>query len=425
MNPEVLLLLILAVIMLVFAAQCVLQLGLKVDAGFVLGYSVFFDAFGFFFRQFIPGYTLILLVVAPILIVLIAFFQKPTRALDLFSNGGIWLWAAFFAYVMLSFSWASVASAGLSQEMMLIARAVIPGIYTYIVYKKYYRLSWTIVAIFGLIYAVIHLTFGIYPDEYPGRLTLPGDNPIFNARLSLIAVTIALWGRKIPWYVRIPVIGVGLYSALATQSRGPVAAFLIATLSVALLHLWKLYRKAGIQPFKRYLPLGIVVVVLMGTAVALFTGPLQDAVAGSRFTVLFSANQLQGDDNFLGRVDLQMKAIDEFQQHPFFGLGIGGITPPVKSEFPHNILLELGSELGIMGLFLWLLALLYTLWTVRKQGVLLVLLLQTVGCAMISGDFGYNFEYMLLAFVALVFVPKRRKEGGGRREKNSISLNRA
>ncbi|MNV75463.1 O-Antigen ligase [compost metagenome] len=140
--------------------------------------------------------------------------------------------------------------------------------------------------------------------------------------------------------------------------------------------------------------------------------------------MLFSQSQLKGDDNFLGRMDLQIKAFEVFQEHPFFGSGLGGNTPPVQDEFPHNVIIEMASELGVAGLFMWLVAYLFSLWSARIHPVLMVLLLQSLGCALLSGDFGYNYEYMLIAFVSLVFVRTRQREGAGRIEEGSLSYYR-
>ncbi|WP_068621029.1 O-antigen ligase family protein [Paenibacillus tuaregi] len=418
------LILLLVIAILFFGAQCILQLGLKIDAGYVLGFSIFFDAIGYFYRQYVPGNTLIVLVGAPLLVVLIAWFQKPTIARGLLENRGIWLWALFFGYCVVSYAWASLDSNGLSKELLLITRGVIPGLYTYIVYKKYGKLSWTVVALFGLAYSGVHLIFGEYTSEYPGRLTLPGDNPIFNARISLIAATAALWGRNIPWPVRLLTLGTALASAFATQSRGPVAAFVAANVLIFGYFMYKKYKSGGLRRLKRYAGAAAGLVLLGGIAAGIYADDLEQLVGGSRFTVLFSGSQLQGDDNFLGRVDLQLRAFEDFQERPFFGSGLGGSTPPVEKEFPHNVILEIASELGIAGLLLWAVAYLYSLGAVRAYPVLMVLLIQSLGCALLSGDFGFNYEYMLFAFVSLAFVKKREREGAGWIEEGSFSYHR-
>jgi hypothetical protein len=55
----------------------------------------------------------------------------------------------------------------------------------------------------------------------------------------------------------------------------------------------------------------------------------------------------------------------------------------------------------------------------------MVLLLQTLGSALMSGDFGYNFEYLLMAFVALMLVPEKEQKGGEEDAKNLVPHYRA
>jgi hypothetical protein len=74
---------------------------------------------------------------------------------------------------------------------------------------------------------------------------------------------------------------------------------------------------------------------------------------------------------------------------------------------------------------LWTLAYLYSLWAGRQFPVVMVLLLQTLGSALMSGDFGYNFEYLLMAFVALMLVPEKEQKGGEEDAKNLVPHYRA
>jgi O-antigen ligase len=221
--------------------------------------------------------------------------------------------------------------------------------------------------------------------------------------------------------------GTALVSAIETQSRGPLTAFLIANL---LILGYVFFRKAHTQGtiprlLKRWVPICLIVLVIAGGAALLFQEQIEDATRDSRFMVMFDKSKLEEDDNYLGRVSLQTQALTSFQAHPFFGVGIGGRTPPVTDEFPHNILIEMASELGIVGLFLWAAAFVYTVYVTRFQPILLVMLVQAFGCALVSGDFGYNFEYIFISIAALAFVPKgeRELEGAAVYDKGSLSYN--
>ncbi|WP_138494503.1 O-antigen ligase family protein [Paenibacillus pinistramenti] len=427
MSTEVIFIGALLLSMLVFLAQSVLHLGLKLDPALLFGLCLYFDMVGFFYKKVMPGNALVILVGLPLILVLIIVLQRPLRPLGMLDNEGLWLWAAFFGYCILSFSWSPQQSGGLSKLLLLFAHGVVPGLYTYIFYKKYKTFSWSFAALFGLAYAVVHLTFGVYSAEYPGRLTLPGDNPIFNARISLMTVTVCLWGRGIPLWLRLAAGGTAIVSAIQTQSRGPLAFFLLANLLIAG---WIVYRelrtKGGrSRQLSKWLKVLAAAGIIAGAFGFVMKDTLLEAVESSRFSVLIDTNQLQGDDNYLGRVGLQLDALQTFTEHPFFGVGLGGHTPPVTDEFPHNVLLEMAGELGIAGLFLWLAAFLYTVYAAREHPVLLVLLLQSLGSALVSGDFGYNFEYVFIAMVVLAFKPKREYEGAAIYEESPLSYHRS
>lgn len=338
---------------------------------------------------------------------------------------GLGLWAVFFIYSLFTLAWSPVDSAGLKKEQILLIRGMIPALYTYILYRKYGKFSWSIVAFFGLVYAIVHLSFGVYTEEYPGRLTLPGSNPIFNARISLLTVAVCLWGRRIPLPLRLVALLAAGASALSTQSRGPLAAFVIANVLVLLYIAWKKRHACSQRMLRRLAACGIGLLVLSTAGLSLYGDSLAEQIQGSRFTVLFDKNSLEGDNNFIGRMVLQEGAIRLLEEHPMFGAGLGALSPPVARDFPHNVALEIAGEQGLTGLVLWLLAAGTGLWAARKSPVVCALLMQALGYAMISGDFGYNYEYVLLAVMALAFYRSAEKKGESQVEQDHVHPNRA
>ncbi|MCH1640249.1 O-antigen ligase family protein [Paenibacillus timonensis] len=397
-----------------FTLQCLLSLKMKVDAAYLFAFCIYFDFFAYFYKLAVPGESLILLIGAPLLPVGAALLLKPSIVLETLRDQGGWLWGIFLAYALISLTWAPSESNGLMKEVILLAHGVIPALYVYLVYRKYGRFSWTVVAWAGFAYALLHLLMGVYNEEYPGRLTLPGGNPIFNARTSLITVTVCLWAPRIPLPVRLLSLGVALTSALATQSRGPLAAFLLANALYFGVWFIRKFRERTLGKLSRLaVPLLFLLIVAGGTASA-YAEQLATWVENSRFMVLFDRNQLQGDDNYIGRLDLQTRALEKLEASPFLGAGLGSVTPPLARDFPHNLVLEIAAEGGFAGLTLWTFALLFSLWAAyQRTPVLAILLVQTVGYALASGDFGYNYEYMVMAMTALALMPVKQREGVG------------
>lgn len=424
MNVELLLFVALAASVAVFIIQCVTKLGLKFDAGYIAGFAVYFDMFGYFYKQYVPTNSFVLLLGAPLLLVGIALLNRPVRSIQLLSEPGLWIWGLFLLYSVTALSWASQASDGLMKEQILFIRGVIPGIYIYIVYKQYNKLSWTVVALFGLAYAVMHLLLGGYSAEFPGRLTMPGGNPIYDSRIAFFTIAVCLWGRNIHPLIRIIVIAVALVSGIYTQSRGPLVAFVVVNALIFAIVLFRKYKKGELKVLSRYaVPICFGILMLLFGSY-LYVGHPHEWLDNSRFTVLFDREQLQADDNYLGRVNLQKEAIDRFIEHPFFGAGLGESSPGLTKDHPHNVIIEMASELGVAGLLLWFGAFLFSIWTASKNNIVLVLILQTFGYAQLSGDFGYNYEYVMMAFIAMALVPKKEETGGNVHAKYSVSHHR-
>ncbi|MFF2484029.1 O-antigen ligase family protein [Paenibacillus sp. NPDC058071] len=424
MSGQLLIVGLLVVFAAVFFTQLMTMLKLRIDAAYVAGFAICFDMFGYFYSQYVPINSFVLLLGAPLLPVCVALLQKPSKPYELLTEPVAWLWALFLLYSLTSFAWAPSLSNGLLKEQILLIRGVIPGIYIYILYKKYNRFSWTVVALFGLAYALMHLALGGYSSEYPGRLTMPGGNPIYDARIAFFTITVCLWGPRIPFVVRIGVMAAALLSGFYTQSRGPLVAFLAANAIVGAVLLIQKYRRGELAFLSRYAA-PICFAVLAGLfGLYLYAGHDHQWLDKSRFTVLFDKSQLQADANYLGRMKLQEEAEARLLDNPFFGAGLGASSPPLTPDHPHNVIVEMASELGIVGLLLWSIALLYSIWKASRNRLLLVLLLQVLAYAQLSGDFGYNFEYLLIAFIAMALVSQTAGKKDERYEESAISDHR-
>lgn len=73
-------------------------------------------------------------------------------------------------------------------------------------------------------------------------------------------------------------------------------------------------------------------------------------------TVLASDGDLK---SITGRADNILRAYSIIRENPFFGVGLGGYSPKNMSIYPHNVILEILSECGIIGLTALILVLVY------------------------------------------------------------------
>ena len=127
-------------------------------------------------------------------------------------------------------------------------------------------------------------------------------------------------------------------------------------------------------------------------------------------------------DSASARMQMYSQALDIWAEHPIFGAGIGGW--PVLSGwgdqrmYPHNMILEVLSEFGIVGLALWGLPFAYALYKFIHRHIvgqdmwkILVLMVfaNTMINAMLSGDITDN----RIVFAAMGLCLYRSQETGG------------
>lgn len=121
------------------------------------------------------------------------------------------------------------------------------------------------------------------------------------------------------------------------------------------------------------------------------------------------------------RDDLAALGMRLTMNHPFGGVGIGGYASyspnPVEYNSPHNIFLEISSEMGMFAVLLFLALVLWTFWETSEQlrsdtfphkilsRVVLVMLIFTLTSAMASGDMNDNRSMWLC--MGLPFVVRK------------------
>jgi O-antigen ligase len=135
----------------------------------------------------------------------------------------------------------------------------------------------------------------------------------------------------------LPLLAVAL---LAAGSRGPVVAFLIGAIALIAL------TAASGRARRRLL------LVSGGILVAAVVVPLvvpSASIGRSLSTLLGSSSGLSSN----GRSALWAQAYTGFGQHALLGVGTGGFASLNPAQtYPHNLLLEMGVEVGVVGLLL-------------------------------------------------------------------------
>lgn len=211
----------------------------------------------------------------------------------------------------------------------------------------FFKVTLTVAAVSALLF-LFQLVSGAAQQVYSGRFSISAqEHPIDLARASadglLIAIYYLLATERRSLRLRVALVTPALaITMVAAGSRGPTVAFVVGL--AALLSL----SAASPRARRRFAIVGAMF------AVAAVLVPLvvpSSSIGRALSTIVGSASGLSSN----GRSALWSTAIASFAQHFGLGLGTGGfaaLQPAVTAGliYPHNLFLEVASELGIIGL---------------------------------------------------------------------------
>ena len=175
--------------------------------------------------------------------------------------------------------------------------------------------------------------------------------------------------------------------------RGP---FLSVMLAIVPLVLYGGKNKTSINKFSNYY-MPILLILAGGIAIVFYyLGSEHTAHTLYRFGVLFDQD---GGESAMARIEYYDRAVDYWTQSPIIGHGIGAWPILINVDdiraYPHNIVLEMAVELGIIGLLLFSIIIVYTILLLKVEKnhslnsirvILLMLLVFTGSNSMVSGD---------------------------------------
>jgi O-antigen ligase len=259
---------------------------------------------------------------------------------------------------------------------------------------------WTvIVAAPVAILAVAH------PARESGRLA--GDNTIGTSRLLCMGALILLLGALGGTRRRLPAAALAVAFvavAAAVGSRGPVLSFALAM--AVTLTAWLLRTPRKVAPVLVVAALGVAVVPfvsLPATSSQRISEAARDPIAAFR----------QDDRSFLIPEALQL-----IDRHPIRGAGVGAFsTVDPAAKWPHNLFIELWSELGLAAMLVVavasgaaLVGLFRLAWLAAEQPrrthlayILLAVFLFNLMAVQVSGNINDNRDFWgMLALASLV-----------------------
>jgi O-antigen ligase len=201
-------------------------------------------------------------------------------------------------------------------------------------------------------------------ENVNGRLSVLGGGPIVFARwLGFGIIYLIVFPIHLKWF-RIPLILIFMALILATGSRGPVLSLLITLIIYLALNFHKLFFK-----------LILVSLLFLGL---IFTTNVSDKLSElgnvNRIFMNFSSRGVKKKSTS-ARVVFNQRSLELLKEFPL-GVGPGNWKEMVnkqkpyhliRHEYPHNILLEIATEYGVLSALIFILILIDTLYLgVRK-----------------------------------------------------------
>jgi O-antigen ligase len=275
-----------------------------------------------------------------------------------------------------------------------------------------------LVAVVAALGTLSQILSGVRPT-FEGRYGLSNVeyDPIALGRLSAVGLLIAAYAvlartgrvRAVAMVVA-PLIAIAV---LASGGRGPILG-LLAGLAV----LAALLARGG--AWKR-LPLLLAAAV----ASALVVGQLVPGEAIDRALSVIVGGETGRDSN--GRSELWAAAWRVFVEHPGMGVGTGGFAAIEPAElYPHNLFLEVGVELGLLGLAALVAALAIGIAAIGGAfrsataddrallGLVIAMLVAALVNAMVSADIAGNADVWLALGLGIGLSSALPTPGAGR-----------
>lgn len=245
----------------------------------------------------------------------------------------------------ISLSWTPVPDYGGEKVLKFLTLTPIAALAPFFLIENRRDLRYLLYAVVGLAAFAALVALTSPGDPTAGRIEFGGnENTIFTSRLLCAGALVLLFAPALglPRRLRLiaPLLGLGLVAAAAgIGSRGPIIALAFALVCVV---------TASTVRSPRQLP-WILVVVAAGIAIF----PLIQLPETSRQRLEEAAQNPTETLAQDGRSRLYTKAIELTAENPVLGYGSGGfflyswVLIDQEEKYPHNMFLELSSEVGL------------------------------------------------------------------------------
>lgn len=325
---------------------------------------------------------------------------------------------AFVSVILVGMLYTPAYSYGTEKALRFVSLTML-AFFTPLVVIKSYRSVW----LFFLGWIGLSMIITV---ESLGRLGSGGTLSAFSATTIatsrtlgvavIILIFIVLMGKSFSlWQIAAMAALAPMGLAMAgTGSRGPLL-MLAGTVALTMVAVM-------LKPGRRMRAL-LLIAALGVVAVGAILSGLIPVAALDRFESLW--NGANADTSARSRLLVMDVAWRLFMTHPIFGRGVGSVSAFGVGRdliYPHNILLELGAETGLVGLGLFLSLMSMVLWRLLTRlhhetnqeaiwPILFATLLFTLSNAMVSGDLNDGRDMWMLAGIAIAATELRGETG--------------
>ena len=292
----------------------------------------------------------------------------------------------------LSLWWSPDSAYGVDKLTLWILTGLLPATFILVLAPGSSSISWRLIAGVALLYALGLILFGGATPLNPGRATLFDANPIWAARAVFIGALVVLFG-PFPLFAKLATAPVMILAGLTTVSLGPALGLVVgawAGVSEALRCADRRDRRVVVGWAALLLISGIALVVML-------SGALDPMLA-----------RLGVDPNASSRVNYLAAAGGLFLQAPILGVGIGGFAATGLDFYPHNMVAEVGSELGSLGILFLLAWVGLALRGAARSPIVVALVVATIVFSLASGNLAGNTEFWMFSALAVSMLPTGR-----------------
>lgn len=334
-----------------------------------------------------------------------------SKLLNLCIIWGIWISYLFFRCDF-SDTYAKWKFAYIFLQFTLIVLITISIEYDSIKFESYFIPSILLYSILSLAIVMLDPSFAVGKSVYMykdmERLTFGNSNPIWLARTFAIAIFILITMKKLMhksfnYLLAIP-FAIGI---IMTGSRGP----LLSLIAILFLYHIKIFKFDIIR-----ISIGIIMLsIVLGLSVY-----YEDNIAMMINKYIYRDVKVSVYKESQRDI-LFKKGIDDFVKSPIIGVGLGKydkkenniiisgntISYKAKRKYPHNIIVEILSELGVIGMFLFIVILNLKMKILNIGNKYVCLFILTFLFSMTSGDIIGNSGIFVFNHIAKLMNDKK------------------